>query len=120
VTLKKFADSIIEKIGGCAVHPVSNVVGGFKKYPSKNTLKDLLEEANKIKEIAHKSLTLFNSFDYPDIFREHVYSALSYENEYAFYQGVGKVMIDLIKSTDNLIDIMLGVVEATDNEWGNK
>jgi coenzyme F420-reducing hydrogenase alpha subunit len=87
VTLKKYADSIIEKIGGRAVHPVSNVVGGFKKYPSKNTLKVLLEEAKKVKEIALKSLTLFNSFDYPEISRDHIYSALSYENEYTFYQG---------------------------------
>jgi hypothetical protein len=50
-----------------------------------------------------------------------VYAAkIDYGSKYAFYPGVGKVMIDLIKSTDNLIDIMLGVVEATDNEWGNK
>lgn len=87
VALKKYADSIIEKIGGRAVHPVSNVVGGFKKYPSKNTLNTLLEEAKKAKEIAYKSLALFNTFDYPEISREHIYSALSYENEYAFYQG---------------------------------
>ena len=87
VALKKYADSIIEKIGGRAVHPVSNVVGGFKKYPSKNTLKELLEEVKNVKEIANKSLALFNTFDYPEISRDHIYSALSHENEYAFYQG---------------------------------
>ena len=87
VSLKKYADSIIEKIGGRAVHPVSNVVGGFKKYPSKSTLKSLLEEVKNVKEIANKSLALFNSFDYPEISRDHIYCALSYENEYAFYDG---------------------------------
>lgn len=87
VALKKYADSIIETIGGRAVHPVSNVVGGFKKYPNKNTLKALLEEVKNINEIALKSLTLFNTFDYPEILRDHIYSALSYENEYAFYKG---------------------------------
>ncbi len=50
-----------------------------------------------------------------------VYSAkIDYGSKYAFYPGVGKVMIELSKTTDNLIEIMLGVVEATDNEWGNK
>lgn len=87
VALKKYADSIIEIIGGRAVHPVSNVVGGFKKYPSIDTLKTLLEEVKNIKEVALKSLTLFNTFDYSEISRDHIYSALSYENEYAFYQG---------------------------------
>jgi len=87
VALKKYADNIIETIGGRAVHPVSNVVGGFKKYPSLKTLKNLLEKVKKIKEIAQKTLTLFNAFEYPDISRDHIYSALSYKNEYAFYQG---------------------------------
>lgn len=87
VALKKYADSIIEKVGGRAVHPVSNVVGGFKKYPTKNTLNILLEESKKVEEIALKSLALFNSFDYPEISRDHIYNALSHENEYAFYQG---------------------------------
>lgn len=87
VALKKYADSIIEKIGGRAVHPISNVVGGFKKYPTKNTLKFLLEESKKVEDIALKSLALFNSFDYPEISRDHIYSSLSHENEYAFYQG---------------------------------
>lgn len=87
VTLKKYADSIIEIIGGRAVHPVSNVVGGLKKYPSKRSLKTLLEEAKKVREITYKSLTLFNTFNYPEIDREHIYSSLSYENKYAFYKG---------------------------------
>ena len=48
-----------------------------------------------------------------------VYSAkLDYGNKYAFYPGVGKVMIELLKTHEDLIEIMLGVVAATDQEWG--
>ncbi len=36
-----------------------------------------------------------------------------------FTLGVGKVMIELLKTNEDLIDIMLGVVDATDKEWGN-
>jgi hypothetical protein len=28
-------------------------------------------------------------------------------------------MIELLKTNEDLIDIMLGVVDATDKEWGN-
>ena len=49
-----------------------------------------------------------------------VYSSkIDYGSKYAFYPGVGKVMIELLKSNENLIDIMMGVVDATDKEWGN-
>ena len=49
-----------------------------------------------------------------------VYSSkIDYGSKYAFYPGVGKVMIELLKSNENLFDIMMGVVDATDKEWGN-
>jgi hypothetical protein len=49
-----------------------------------------------------------------------VYSSkIDHGSKYAFYPGVGKVMIELLKTNENLIDIMLGVIDATDKEWGN-
>lgn len=87
ISLKRYADKIVEIIGGRAVHPVSNVVGGFKKLPDKTQLKNIYENFDQIKEIALTTLKLFLSFDYPDIKREIIYSALSTDVEYAFYQG---------------------------------
>jgi len=46
-------------------------------------------------------------------------SKIDHGSKYAFYPGVGKVMIELLKTNENLIDIMLGVIDATDKEWGN-
>lgn len=87
ISLKKYADLIIETIGGRAVHPISNVVGGFKKYPGISDLRELIEKSKKVREIASKTLELFQSFSYPEIERNHIYSALSYENQYAYYEG---------------------------------
>ena len=43
IDLKKYADKIIEVIAGRAVHPVSNVPGGFKKLPTSSSLRELLK-----------------------------------------------------------------------------
>ena len=87
VILKKFADNIIETIGGRAVHPVSNVVGGFKKYPSIRNLKQLKDQTKQAKDIALDTIKLFLSFKYPNIKRKIIYSALSNQKDYAFYDG---------------------------------
>lgn len=87
VILKRYADSIIEIIGGRAVHPVSNVVGGFKKYPSRDNLKKLKEQFEQVKDIALDTIKLFSSFKYPEIKRDIIYSALSNQKDYAFYDG---------------------------------
>ena len=49
-----------------------------------------------------------------------VYSSkLDSGSKYAFYSGVGKVMIELLKTQEDLKAVMLGVVEATEKGWGN-
>jgi sulfhydrogenase subunit alpha len=88
VTLKKYSDLIVQTVGGRAVHPVSNVPGGFKKIPELSDLKKILDESENIIEISKKTLALFASFDYPQIERKMIYSALYKNNDYAYYDGV--------------------------------
>ena len=87
IELKKYADNIVNSIGGRAVHPVSNVPGGFKKLPTISSLKKLLKSSDSAIEIAKKTVELFASFDYPEIKRKMIYSSLSSALEYAFYDG---------------------------------
>lgn len=86
VKLKAYADKIVEFIGGRAVHPVSNVPGGFKKYPKISELKELLKMSEEAEVLGLSTLKLFQSFKYPEIEREMIYSALSGE-DYAYYDG---------------------------------
>lgn len=87
IKLKHFADEIVRVVGGRAVHPVANVPGGFKSFPEKSEMKLLTALAEESENLALETLKLFLTFDYPLISREMVYSALSSEKEYAFYDG---------------------------------
>lgn len=87
ISLKQFADAILDTIGGRAVHPIANVPGGFKSYPEMEKLKWLLSEAKINLEIAKKTVRLFNSFKYPEIKREMIYSSLGHYHQYAYYDG---------------------------------
>jgi len=87
IELKRYADKIIETIGGRAVHPIASVPGGFKSYPTKDKLKELVEISAKVLEIAKQTLLLFKSFKYPKVERDMIYSALESKGEYPFYEG---------------------------------
>ncbi len=87
VELKKYADLIVEMIGGRAVHPISNVVGGFKKLPSKEKLNKILDSYNQVVEIAEETVLFFASLDLPQVKREMIYSSLFDTKNYAYYHG---------------------------------
>jgi len=87
VELKKYADLIVEVTGGRAVHPVSNVVGGFKKLPSVEDLKKISKQYDEIVEIAEETVRFFASLSLPEVKREIIYSALFDTKKYAYYSG---------------------------------
>jgi len=87
VELKKYADLIVEVTGGRAVHPVSNVVGGFKKLPSVEDLKKISKQYDEIVEIAEETVRFFASLSLPKVKREIIYSALFDTKKYAYYSG---------------------------------
>jgi len=87
IELKRYADKIIETIGGRAVHPIASVPGGFKSYPTKEKLTELLSASTEVVEIAKQTLSLFKSFKYPKVKREIICSGLESKDEYPFYEG---------------------------------
>lgn len=87
IKLKHFADEIVRVIGGRAVHPVANVPGGFKSFPQRKELNEIIHLADEAENLALETLKLFLTFDYPQIKRKIAYSALTSDREYAFYEG---------------------------------
>lgn len=87
IDMKQYADKILDTIGGRAVHPISNVPGGFKSCPTASQITKLKKEGQKIKEVAEKTLRLFASFKYPKINQGVAYSALYSKSDYAYYDG---------------------------------
>lgn len=90
ITLKQYADLLLDTVGGRAVHPIANVPGGFKSFPTKTELKALLEKSKEVEEIAHKTVILLNGFHYPKVSRNIIYSGLSDGKEYPIYDGIVK------------------------------
>ncbi len=87
IILKKYADEILDAVGGRAVHPIADVPGGFKSYPSKEKLSGLLTGFPELIDVAKKTVELFNNFNYPQVKQDIIYSALSETGEYAYYDG---------------------------------
>jgi coenzyme F420-reducing hydrogenase alpha subunit len=87
--MKKFGNDWADIFCGRKTHPISQVAGGFVKFPSVEQLrwiKDKLEgEVMKDLEV---SVDLFKTLKFPDFTRETEYIALTKPNEYAFIGGM--------------------------------
>ena len=86
IALKRYADAVIDTIGGRAVHPIADVPGGFKHLPEKKRLQSLVNDFGNIASIARGTVELFSSFSYPEAKQDLIYCALSGES-YSFYDG---------------------------------
>jgi coenzyme F420-reducing hydrogenase alpha subunit len=64
--IRKFANQIIEVIGGRAVHPVASVIGGFTKRPDRKKLKKLLDKQEEILDVALGMAELFKEIELPE------------------------------------------------------
>jgi sulfhydrogenase subunit alpha len=85
--LKKLGNDLGELVGGRAVHPISAVVGGFTKAPTKEDLAKIILRLKKEKEDIWNAVDLFHSFEYPRIDRKTELLAISSDEEYAVNEG---------------------------------
>lgn len=85
--LKKLGNTLMEIIGGRAVHPVNLKVGGFYSAPSGDALTRLLPEVAWGIEAARALARTVATFDFPDLERDYLFVALRHEEEYAIARG---------------------------------
>jgi len=85
--LKKLGNDLSETVGGRAVHPISAVVGGFTKAPTKEELAEIRERLKKEKDDIWSAVDLFSGFNYPEIDRKTELVAISSDEEYAVNEG---------------------------------
>jgi coenzyme F420-reducing hydrogenase alpha subunit len=85
--LKKLGNSIMEVIGGRAVHPVNTRVGGFYRAPDPAAVRALLPElewgANAARELALD----FAEFDFPDDEFDYHFVSLVHPDRYPILEG---------------------------------
>jgi len=97
VKIRDVGNHIVETIGGRAVHPITPMIGGFRKIPEKEKLETLLLECKKAMPLAAKLADLFTHLKYPEFYRETTFVSLSHPQEYAIYEGkikAGKLVLD--------------------------
>ncbi|MGQ9514854.1 MAG: Ni/Fe hydrogenase subunit alpha [Thermoproteota archaeon] len=85
--LKKIGNDLGEIVGGRAIHPISAVVGGFTKTPTKDELAKIRQRLKKEKDEIWSTVELFSRFDYPEIDRKTELVAISSDEEYAVNEG---------------------------------
>ena len=73
IKIKRFANEIVERLAGSSVHPITPVVGGFTKIPSRKSLlvvKEIIAEMkNRVMEACRPFLeTKWDGFDVQNVF----------------------------------------------------
>lgn len=85
--IRGFANQLIERIGGRAVHPLRTMVGGFTVWPKREWLVKFLKEAPVHLNEAGTLVQVFKKLKPLVLRRETSFMALSAKNEYAIYEG---------------------------------
>ena len=86
--LKEAANSITALFGGRALHPVSMVVGGFTKVPSKADTEKAVKELESLHEDALETLKMASELEYPALENNAEFVALTGKGEYAINGGM--------------------------------
>ncbi|MDY6985119.1 MAG: Ni/Fe hydrogenase subunit alpha [Candidatus Thermoplasmatota archaeon] len=111
VKVHRLANEMCDTLCGRTTHPITMVVGGFTKIP---TRKELIHLKSRIEETMKTAgevvdLVLANADRLPEFTRETEYIGLTSDDEYALYDGV-------ISSTDTGKH-EVNEYESITNEW---
>jgi coenzyme F420-reducing hydrogenase alpha subunit len=85
--IKKAGNTIVEVLGGRAIHPVNVRVGGFYRAPARNELEALLPELRWGRDACAESLIWMSKLSFPALERDYEFVALRHPSEYPFCEG---------------------------------
>lgn len=85
--LKKIGNRIVQVIGGREIHPISAVVGGFHKTPSKSQLAELVSDLEWALDFSVETVSWTSTLQFPDFEQDYEFVALRHPDEYPFNEG---------------------------------
>jgi coenzyme F420-reducing hydrogenase alpha subunit len=85
--LKKAGNTVMDVVGGRAVHPVNLRTGGFYSAPSKAELRALVPELEWARGAAVGFTRLVAGFEFPDFEQDYCFVALRQPGEYPIERG---------------------------------
>jgi sulfhydrogenase subunit alpha len=87
LALKKAANTLMEFIGGRAIHPINVRLGGFYSVPTRRELAPLAEGLRRALDEALNTVAWVSEFDFPDLEIEHELLALMQPGGYPIENG---------------------------------
>lgn len=87
IRIREYGMALVKIIGGRVVHPLTNEVGGFKKIPTLDEIKQLIANGEEILPVALELAAFFKTIKTPNFSRPTEYISLKTEGEYAIYDG---------------------------------
>lgn len=87
IKMREYGMDIVRIVGGRVVHPLTNEVGGFKKVPTKDEIRELIAKSEDAIKIAEELGVFFSQFKIPDFSRETEYVCLDNGKDYSIYDG---------------------------------
>jgi len=91
IKIRDIGNKLVEIIGGRSVHPLTPALGGLRKAPDSDKLKELLNDLRNNLELTIKLGDLFLNLKYPSFSRQTSFVSLTNHDEYAVYDGLVKV-----------------------------
>jgi coenzyme F420-reducing hydrogenase alpha subunit len=85
--LKKIGNRIVTLLGGREIHPISAAVGGFYKLPTKQQLRELVEDLEWALEASLETVHWTAGMSFPDFEQDYEFVALGHPDEYPFNEG---------------------------------
>jgi len=85
--IKKAGNALMRVIGGREIHPVNVRVGGFYRAPRPRELRALVEELERVRELALETVRWTGGLTVPDFEPEHEYVALMAPDAYPLEGG---------------------------------
>ncbi|MEU2156042.1 nickel-dependent hydrogenase large subunit [Streptomyces sp. NPDC019396] len=90
--LKQAGNSVIELLGGRAIHPINVRLGGFHRTPAPSELRPLADRLRVALEDAWDTVRWVSGFDFPDAVCDVDLFALAEPDTYAIESGVPTVL----------------------------
>lgn len=124
IKIRDFGVNMDKIIGGRTVHPIRSEVGGFKKLPTKEEIKNLLDQAKEILPITIELANFFKKLKYPKFQRKTEYISLRTSSEYGIYTGnivsTDGLNISIKKFANDIKEIQKPYYSVKQARWDDK
>jgi coenzyme F420-reducing hydrogenase alpha subunit len=87
LAMKSAMNRVAAVIGGRALHPISMVVGGFTRIPTRADLDDLAGRIREVLPLARRTIDRIHGLSHPELHSDSEYLALRTGGEFAVNHG---------------------------------